>query len=70
MLLEYIASELHDRHPATGRDMYGADDLDVALINPICPDHPSGVGNMITFHVLLNEAYSVASPSPMVSQDE
>jgi hypothetical protein len=73
MLLEHIPSELHDRHPATGRDMYGTDDLDVALYNPIRPDYPSGVGHMVTCHGLLikgEEAYSVATASRMISQDE
>jgi hypothetical protein len=73
MLLEYIPSELHDRHPATGRDMYGTNDLDVALHNPIRPDSPSGVGHMVTCHGLLikgEESYSVASPSRTISHDE
>ena len=55
MLLEHIASELHDRHPTTGRDMYGTNDLDVAWRNPVCPDCPSGVGHMVTCHGLLKE---------------
>jgi len=66
MPLEHIPSELHDRHPATGRDVYGTNDLDVALRNPIRPDYPSGVGvgHMVTCHGLLNkeEPYSVATP--------
>jgi len=75
MLLKHIPSELHDRHPATGRDMYGTNDLDVALHNPIRPDSPSGVGHMVTVtcHGLLikgKEAYLVATPDRMVSHDE
>jgi hypothetical protein len=73
MLLEHIPSELHDRHPATGRDMYGTNDLDVALRNPIRPDRPSGVGHTVTCHGLLikeEDAYSVATPSRMIMQDE
>lgn len=53
MLLEHIPSELHDRHPAAGRDMYGTNDLDVALHDPIRPDSPSGVGHMVTCHGFL-----------------
>ena len=53
MLLEHIPSELHDRHPTPGGDMYNTNDLDVALHNPIRPDSPSGVGRMVTCHVLL-----------------
>lgn len=61
MLLEHIASELHNRHPATSGDMYGANDLDVALRNPIRPDHPSRVVHMVTSHgLLIKEAYSVS----------
>jgi hypothetical protein len=70
MLLEHIPSELHDRHPATGRDMYGTNDLDVALRNPIRPDSPSGVGHMVTCHGFLikgKEAWSVAT---LISHDE
>lgn len=64
MLLEHIASELHDWHPATGRDMYGTNDLDVALRNPIRPDHPSRVVHMVTCHGFLikEAAYSVTTP--------
>ena len=73
MLLQHIPSELHDRHPATGGDMYGTNDLDVAFHNPIRPDYPSGVGHTVTCHGLLikgEKAYSVASPSRKITQEE
>jgi hypothetical protein len=46
---------LHDRHPATGRDVYSTDDPDVPLHNAMRPNPPSMVGNMIIFHGLLKE---------------
>ena len=47
--------------------MYGTNNLDVALRNPIRPDSPSGVGHMVTCHGLLikrEEAHSVATLEP------
>ena len=73
MLLQHIPSELQNWHPATGGDMYGTNDLDVAFHNPIRPDHPSGAGHMVTCNRLLikgEEAYSVASPGRVITQEK
>jgi hypothetical protein len=37
--------ELNDRHPATGRDLYGANKPDIGGLNPIPSDNPE----IITF---------------------
>jgi hypothetical protein len=37
--------ELEDRHPATGRDLNGADKHDVGGLDPVLPDNPA----IITF---------------------
>lgn len=55
VILEHILSELHNRHPATGRDMYSTNDLDVILHNPMCPNSPCGVGHMVVCHGMLME---------------
>ena len=57
-ILEHIPSELHYRHPATGRDVYGTNDLDVALRNPMRPNSPSGAGHMLVCHGILMEKRS------------
>ena len=54
-ILQHIPSELHDWHPATSRDVYGANDLDVALHNAMRPNSPSGVGHIVAFHGFLKE---------------
>lgn len=51
--------------------MHGTNDLDVTLGNPIRPNYPSGVSHTVTCHGLLidgEDAYSVATPSPVIKQ--
>lgn len=55
MILEHIPSKLQYRHPATGRDVYGTNDLDVAFRNPMRPNSPSAAGHMVVCYGILRE---------------
>jgi hypothetical protein len=53
MRLEHKVSELEDRHPASGRYMDNANDLDMVLSDGVGPNSPPGIGPATTCHALL-----------------
>jgi hypothetical protein len=55
MTLEYITSELENRHPATSRYMDNTDDLDMAPRDTLGPNSPSGISPVASRHALLRK---------------
>jgi hypothetical protein len=55
MALEYMPSELDDRHPGASRHLYGSNNLHVSLGNILHSDSPIGVTHIAIPHALLKK---------------
>jgi hypothetical protein len=55
-VLENMADELDDWHPAPGTHMHSTNDLDVVFRNTMHPDSPPGVDHMAIRHGRLGGA--------------
>jgi len=56
--LKYISVELKDWHPATGRNLYGADDPNVGPINAILPNNPAIIIRLTGLRVIGRQTLS------------